>query len=172
MKRRQVMAAAVAVPLLAGCEPAPVQGLADWPAALAALERLGPDWVNGTDWDLARVLHHLAQSIEYSMQGFPQLNSAAFRATVGPTALAYFNWRGRMQHGLTEPIPGAPPLANGQPVASAVQRLRTAMQAFDAHTGALHPHFAYGPLDKPAYRRAHLLHLADHWTAITPPARA
>ena len=27
---------------------------------------------------------------------------------------------------------------------------------------ALAPHFAYGALDKNAYRRAHLMHLADH----------
>ena len=37
------------------------------------------------------------------------------------------------------------------------------LRAFDAHTGALAPHFAYGALDKPDYLRAHLMHLANHW---------
>ena len=167
------MASALAWPLLAsGCARAPVQTFADGPDALAALERLGPDWVNGTDWDLARVLHHLAQSIEYSMQGFPELRSGLFRATVGPAAFAWFDHRGRMSHGLTEPIPGAPALPNGQPLVPAITRLRAAVMAFEAHEGALRPHFAYGPLDKAAYRRAHLMHLADHWTVITPPTRA
>ena len=52
--------------------------------------------------------------------------------------------------------------------------LRLALQRFDAHTGALQPHFAYGPLDKPAYIRAHLMHLANHWSLvqITPSPSA
>ena len=171
--RRRVLAGALVLPLLAsGCAPATVQTFADWPVALRALDRLGPDWHNGSDWDLARVLHHLAQSIEFSLRGFPELRSAAFRATVGPAAFAWFDLRGRMQHGLTEPIPGAPALANGQPLVPAIQRLRAAVQAFEAHDGALQPHFAYGALDKAAYRRAHLMHLADHWTVITPPTQA
>jgi len=42
-------------------------------------------------------------------------------------------------------------------------RLAASLRAFDAHTGALAPHFAYGALDKPDYLRAHLMHLANHW---------
>ena len=41
---------------------------------------------------------------------------------------------------------------------------------FDAHTGVLQPHFAYGALDKPSYTRAHLMHLANHWQAFVPAA--
>ncbi len=114
-------------------------------------------------WDLAHVLHHAAQSIEYSMVGFPQLKPAWFRASVGSYAFALFNARGQMSHALDEPIPGAPPLSPGQALAPAIDRAVAALRAFDRHAGTLAPHFAYGGLDKPAYARAHLMHLANHW---------
>ncbi len=114
-------------------------------------------------WDLAHVLHHTAQSVEFSMAGFPALKPAWFRATLGAYAFALFNSRGAMSHDLTEPIPGAPDIAQGQPLPAAIDHAINALRAFDAHTGALHPHFTYGTLDKPAYTRAHLMHLANHW---------
>jgi hypothetical protein len=113
---------------------------------LAQLKNAAPRMAGA--WDLAHVLHHTAQSVEYSMAGFPALKPAWFRATLGSYAFALFNSRGAMSHDLAEPIPGAPAIA---------------LRAFDAHTAALQPHFAYGTLDKPAYTRAHLMHLANHW---------
>lgn len=117
-------------------------------------------------WDLARVLHHAAQSVEYSMQGFPAPKPAWFRATVGPAAATVFSARGRMSHSLTEPIPGAPDIAPGQPLEPAVDRAVAALQAFERHTGRLRAHFAYGELDKADYRRAHLMHFANHWQEV------
>ena len=89
-----------------------------------------------------------------------------FRATLGPYAFAVFNARGRMMHDLSEPIPGAPDIAAGQPLLPAVDHAIAALQAFEQHTSALAPHFAYGALDKAAYARAHLMHLANHWDAL------
>lgn len=120
----------------------------------------------GGAWDLAHVLHHAAQSVEYSLQGFPELKPGWFRATVGPVAATVFSARGRMNHSLTEPIPGAPDIAQGQPLGPAVDRAIAALQAFERHTGALHPHFAYGELSKEDYRRAHLMHFANHWQDV------
>lgn len=118
-------------------------------------------------WDLAHVLHHAAQSVEYSLQGFPSLKAPWFRSTVGPAVATVFSARGRMSHSLTEPIPRAPDIAEGQPLAPAVDRAIAALQAFERHTGALHPHFAYGELSKDDYRRAHLMHFADHWQQVS-----
>jgi hypothetical protein len=114
-------------------------------------------------WSLAQVLNHAAQSIEYSLDGFPQLKPALFRATVGPLAFKVFDARGAMKHPLDQPIPGAPALDAQAPLDAAAQRLLAAFDRFERHTGPLQPHFAYGALDKPAYARAHLMHLADHW---------
>ena len=133
-------------------------------AALQTLEQLGAGAPRMTGaWDLPQVLHHAAQSIEYSITGFPAPKPAWFRASLGAYAFALFNARGQMTHSLAEPIPGAPAIAPGQPLTPAIARAIAALQAFERHAGALAPHFAYGALAKPAYTRAHLMHLADHW---------
>jgi hypothetical protein len=164
VRRRTVLAASAAAPVLLGaCDVKPVAVFADIPAALRTLETLPTTARMAEGWTLAQVLEHAAQSIEFSLRGFPQLKPAWFSATVGKLAFATFDARGRMNHGLSEPIPGAPALAAALPVPEAVARLTQALKAFDAHTGALRPHFAYGALDKGAYARAHLMHLADHW---------
>ena len=114
-----------------------------------------------TEWPLPRVLEHCAQSIEFSLHGFPQAEPEWFQASVGALAFAVFNRRGRMRHSLVEPIPGAPELLSVD-LAHSVQRLDRAFIDFEAHQGALMPHFAYGPLNKARYTRAHLMHLANH----------
>ena len=119
-------------------------------------------------WNLAQVLNHAAQSVEYSLDGFPQPKPALFQSTVGRLAFALFDARGAMHHPLDQPIPGAPALATDAPLPAAVQRLLSAFDRFEQHTGALQPHFAYGALDKPAYARAHLMHLANHWAEFQP----
>ena len=128
-------------------------------------------------WDLPQRLHHAAQSVEYSMVGFPVLKAAWFRATIGSYAFSLFDARGAMSHDLFEPIPGAPGILRGQPLAPAVDRAIAALRAFERHQGTLAPHFAYGTLDKPAYTRIHLMHLADHCSEVldapvTPPERS
>ena len=145
-------------------------GFADLGAAQRAVQALAtsPTGARSTGaWSLAQVLNHAAQSVEYSMHGFPRLKPALFRATAGRLAFAVFRRRGRMSHPLDAPIPGAPALAAGDPVGPAATRLLAALYAFEAWTGPLAPHFAYGALDKAAYTQAHLMHLADHWTEIT-----
>ena len=117
-------------------------------------------------WDLSRVLHHAAQSVEYSISGYPEPKPAWFRTSIGPAAAAVFSARGRMHHALDEPIPGAPGIAHGQPLGPAVARAMAALQAFEQHAGPLQPHFAYGALDKADYRRAHLMHFANHWDEV------
>jgi hypothetical protein len=117
-------------------------------------------------WALPAILEHLSQSIEMSLEGFPQPKSALFQNTVGTAAFSVFKWRGRMSHALSEPIPGAPPLTSASAALPAAQRLRAAITRFQAHTGALKPHFAYGQLSKADYSVAHTLHIANHQDEI------
>jgi hypothetical protein len=147
---------------LAG-DPAPIPGFDSMAQARAWLDALAgnPAARSLTDWPLARVLEHCAQSVEFSLDGFPQPKSALFQGTAGALAFAASNRRGAMRHGLTEAIPGAPALA-ATDLAAAASRLRAAFDRFDAHDAPLRPHFAYGELDKAQYTRAHLLHLANH----------
>jgi hypothetical protein len=119
-----------------------------------------------TEWKMLAVFEHLAQSIEMSLDGFPQPKPAWFQATLGPAAFAFFGLRGRMSHSLTEPIPGAPALTQNEDWKPGAQRLRVAVSRFQTRTGPLHPHFAYGELSRPDFARAHALHIANHQDGI------
>jgi hypothetical protein len=118
--------------------------------------------VSGAAWTWPQTLEHCAQSIEYSMAGFPEPKSRLFQSTVGAAAFGVFSWRGRMTHDLAEPIPGAPALAAGAGPEAALARLRTSIASFRAWSQPLQPHFAYGALDKRSYEMAHAMHLANH----------
>jgi Protein of unknown function (DUF1569) len=130
------------------------------------LDGLGgePSLVSLGAWSPGQVLSHCAQSIEFSVGGYPQLKSPAFRATVGSLAASLFGALGAMKHGLDEPIPGAAEIP-GPPLTDAIARLRRAMDAFTA-AAKLAPHFAYGELDRPAYDTAHAMHVSEHLSEI------
>ena len=120
-----------------------------------------------TAWTWAQTLVHCAQSIEYSLHGFPSPKSALFQNTLGAAAFKVFALRGRMSHNLAEPIPGAPALdAQTTDASAAMARLRQAVQGFALHIGALQPHFAYGALSRAQYEQAHAMHLANHLSAF------
>jgi hypothetical protein len=122
--------------------------------------------VSSATWGWAQTLVHCAQSIEYSMSGFPQTKSRLFQHTIGSVAMGVFSWRGRMTHDLSEPIPGAPVLDAKADAAQAVERLRASMLAFVNWSKPLLPHFAYGELSKQEYELAHAMHLANHLSAF------
>ena len=146
-------------------EPLKVQSLTQALAWLDRLEDATAPRATGA-WPLSSVLDHLAQSIEMSLEGFPQPKSELFQKTAGSAAFTVFKWRGRMNHGLAEPIPGAPGLVAGADWRPAALRLRQAIRRFDAYTGPLKPHFAYGPLPKADYALAHTFHIANHQDEI------
>jgi hypothetical protein len=142
--------------------------LASLDEAMDELTRLAQagELVSGTTWSWPQTLIHCAQSIEYSVAGFPKQKSALFQHTFGSAAYRVFAWRGRMTHDLAEPIPGAPSLETASDVAAAVARLREAARAFQQWTGPLRPHFAYGTLSKREYELAHAMHLANHFSVF------
>jgi Protein of unknown function (DUF1569) len=150
---------------LAHADTPKVQSLDDALRWLDRIEKAAGAKTTGA-WPLAAVLEHLSQSIEMSLNGFLAPNSALFQNTVGSAAFGVFKWRGRMSHTLSDPIPGAPALAQQADWKAATGRLRVAVQSFQTHTGALKPHFAYGKLSKADYALAHSFHIANHQDEI------
>jgi hypothetical protein len=112
-------------------------------------------------WSVAQVFVHCAQSIEYSLTGFPKYKPWLFRVTIGKLALAKFIGQGAMRHDENAQIPGAPGPEDLSPQLGR-ERLLRAIAAFSAHEGALAPHFAYGDVDRPRYDRVQAMHIADH----------
>ena len=117
-------------------------------------------------WSPSQVFNHCAQSIDYSIDGYPELKPAWFRHSLGPVAFAVFSARGAMRHPLDEVIPGAAPLLEPASQAEALQRLQIAFERFASHAGELQPHFAYGALNHAEYGQAHVMHLYNHLSLI------
>lgn len=114
-------------------------------------------------WNAARTFNHLAQSIEFSMTGYPVPKSAMFQNTVGQLAFNVFQARGQMSHALDEPIPGETIAATSTAELAARERLLKALANFDNFDGELQPHFAYGKLNKSQYAIAHSMHVNNHF---------
>ena len=112
-------------------------------------------------FSLHQLLVHCAQSIEYSLTGYPQMKPAWLRATVR-LVRGRFLARGAMRHNLTAPVPGAPALPREGDMEAAWARLLAALDRFEAHTEPLRDHFMFGRLTKAEYERIHAMHLADH----------
>jgi len=118
------------------------------------------------EWNPTQIFNHCAQSVEYSMSGFPVHKSDLFKSTLGQLAFSAFSAKGKMTHSLNEVIPGAPILAKENNLPTALKRLEKAMLAFKAFKGKLSPHFAYGELSKADYEAAHVMHLYNHLKEI------
>ncbi len=113
-------------------------------------------------WSLYKTLSHGAQSIEFSLQGYPAHKSSLFKHTVGKLALHVFLAKGAMSHDISMPIPDAPSIQNDGDALQGFKRLEEAVQAFWHHNGAYKEHFAYGTLTKAQYDKIQALHLANH----------
>lgn len=131
---------------------------------LAEVEAALPGLVDapGLGWALA----HCAQSVEYSLTGFPTRRGWLVRTLIGPRVLRRFIARGAMQHDTQAPIPGAAPIDPATSFTDGLARLRKALAAFAAHAGPLAPHFAYGAWSRTECEAAHALHLADHLRSL------
>ena len=179
-RRRLVVSSSIGAALATGGLAACTRGAADdrklefgsLAAAGEELARLAQakELQSSAAWGWSPTLTHCAQSIEFSMSGFPEPKSKWFQHTIGSAAVAVFSWRGRMTHDRTEPIPGAPPLDPDADPAQAMERLRASMRAFADWSKPLMPHFAYGVLSKQEYELAHAMHLADHLSAFRAKA--
>ena len=136
--------------------------------ALKKLEALSPtNLINLGQWNSSQIFTHCAQSVEYSMSQFPLHHSSVFKNTIGKLAFSIFSSKGKMTHGLSEPIPGAPSLASHTDVALAITRLKKSLIDFDNYLGPIAPHFAYGELTKKEFEMAHVIHLYNHLQQIT-----
>lgn len=113
-------------------------------------------------WPPGKVFEHCAQSIRYSRTGFPEMKSAFFRNTAGKLAFQIFSAKNAMNHGLTEPIPGAEPITDDVDTRTGLLSLIDEIETFLNYTQELKPHFAFGSLSHEQYSRVHTWHIMNH----------
>ena len=115
-------------------------------------------------WNGFQTLTHLAQSVEFSMTGYPIHKSELFKSVVGKSAFKLFSQKGQMFHNLSEAIPGAVELSPQGQVEQAMARLIAALEKFNQFQQPLAAHFAYGELSHDEYALAHVMHVYDHFS--------
>jgi hypothetical protein len=119
------------------------------------------------EWDINQVLHHCAQSIEYSITGYPKNKNILIQKTIGKIVLHKFLSQGYMSHNLTDPIPGAEVLPSpSNDFNLGIKRLMSAIETFRIQSSNLAPHFVYGEVSKTDYEKVHAMHVANHFSAI------
>lgn len=173
MNRRTFVVGAVAGAALVGAGGAawisvnPTSELLEIEGSLEKLELLmGAAPVTTGEWNLYQVLIHCAQSVEYSMIGYPEHKPELFKNTVGKLAFSAFSAKGKMSHGLNEIIPGAPSFSKEENIQFAYERFKKSLLDFKEYDGPLAQHFAYGQLTKAQYEKAHAMHFNNHLTEI------
>lgn len=120
------------------------------------------DWKSLGPWPVGKAAAHCAQSIEYSVTGYPTRKPWLVRGLIGPLVLKKFLKNDAMSHDLSSPVPGAPEIPENLAAAEGLKRLGDAIARFEA-AKELKPHFAYGPLGRDSYDRIHALHVKDHF---------
>lgn len=118
------------------------------------------------DWNAFQIFNHMAQSVEFSMTGYPQHKSELFKSVIGKSAFSLFAQKGKMIHNLSEVIPGAAKLAETGSPQQALERLIIALEVFSQYRQPLQPHFAYGELNYDQYSLAHVMHVYDHLSEL------
>ncbi|MET3118766.1 hypothetical protein AAKU64_002999 [Undibacterium sp. GrIS 1.8] len=175
MKKRTLLVSAVALTAVAAAgfasyrkSTVEITSITNMLTQLEALKSrdLAAKLVQKTGWAPYKVFVHLAQSIQYSMTGYPEMKPELFQHTAGSAAFYAFSVAGAMRHNLTEPIPGAPAIADTGNVSEAIDLVIKALQEFQSYTGELRPHFAYGLLSKTEFANAHVMHIENHLKEI------
>ncbi len=120
-----------------------------------------------SNWTLYQNLVHCAQSIEFSLTGYPENRPKIIQLTIGRLVFHQFETQGYMLHDRNHPIPGAAVIEPDGSLDQAYGRLTKAIEDFENFDQPLHPHFTYGKLTKSQYSHAHCMHLADHFAMMT-----
>lgn len=126
-------------------------------------------------WDLSQVCGHLADWLTYPVDGFPTtplpLRPLLFlmRNTLAPRMMRKTLAKGEMPAG-TPTLPASVP-APGGGESAAVDRLRRAVERFQAHQGEYRPSPIFGPVTRDEANQMHLIHCGHHLGFLIPESR-
>jgi hypothetical protein len=119
-------------------------------------------------WDLAQSCDHLAYFIEGSLDGHPYRVPWLLKVLLGRLILNRILKTRRMMAGATTPQKPLP--QPGGDEASAVARLKQALQRLQSHQGELHASPFFGYLTPQQWRDLTLIHCAHHLGFLIPKA--
>lgn len=118
-------------------------------------------------WSLSEICLHCAQTIDYSISGYPQLKPVIIRATVGRLAIRKFLGQGYMKHNLSAPVPGGQAFKEDKSISEGMDELFSAIQRFRDYNGEFKLHLLFGKLSKEEYDSYFAMHIADHLSELS-----
>lgn len=140
------------------------------PLKLVSLEQAGKELarlreaedVFAPNWSVSEICLHCAQTIDYSMTGYPVMKPPIIRNTIGKIAIRKFMRQGFMSHNLTAHVPGASKLDISVSSDEAIGTLMNTMDRFEHYNESLKPHLLFGSLTKAEYSKYFAMHIANH----------
>jgi hypothetical protein len=136
-------------------------------SVLEMIDKLADQNISHTGaWRPYKVFMHCAQSVDYSIDGYPEHKSPVFKNTIGKLAFTLFTLKRKMSHNLSEAIPGAAAIDADGSHLYALSILKSSLIRFKQFNGQLQAHFAYGELNKSEYELAHAMHFVNHLQEI------
>jgi hypothetical protein len=86
-----------------------------------------------TNWTLYEILSYCAQTIEYSMTGYPAMKPKFLRMTIGRLVINKFLRQGYIRHNLSSYVPGGEAITSEGSTEEGLQRLIQAIDRFEAY---------------------------------------
>lgn len=123
------------------------------------------------NWDLGQICPHLADWMSFPIDGFPKPPPPirfmlwGLRITIGKMIYRKILSEGMRSGSQTMPQTVHQP---GSDSSAALEKLKQAVERFEAHTGTLYPSPLFGALNKDEALRLQLVHCAHHLSFLVP----
>jgi hypothetical protein len=130
---------------------------------------LGGHSVTG-NWTLGQICHHLATTMRYTVEGWPDRAPWVVRRTIGPVVARRMFGQGKMLEGikLSEKMKLIPPPALDD--RAEAEGLRAAISYYISSSNLFEEHPFFGPLSREKWDRLHCMHCAHHLSFAWPAA--
>jgi hypothetical protein len=138
--------------------------LADAAADVRQLQTHGCE-PQGT-WSIGQICRHLAEFLDSSMHGFPEVPEWAKYRELGPAMLLRVLQGKRMKTGFPLPEAHQPPKEADAGIWP--DRLCRLLVVAESFYGPVPPHPIFGPMSLDQWREMQLIHLAHHLSFLCP----
>jgi hypothetical protein len=117
-------------------------------------------------WCLGQICHHLAATMEKSLDGFPSLMPWPVRVVARWLVLRSVLRHAPLRRTVAAPAYLLPPDTNDD--RAGLERLRAAVARLKCHVGEMKPSPVFGKLSPDEWREVHLWHCEHHFSFLGP----
>jgi hypothetical protein len=140
-----------------------------WEDVVVDVQRLNQHgYERAGNWELSQILEHVGEGLRTAVAGTKHRGPLIVRKLVGPLILGHIIRQRRMKAGIKVPKWWLPGPATDE--SQAVDKFRSAIQAFQELSTQPHPHPFLGDLTKDQWNELALIHASHHLSFLSPKA--